>query len=46
MFILVRQVQKPRLLDWRELAEASATRLSDQVVREWEARDRANRDAQ
>ena len=46
MFILVRQIQMPRLLDWRGPAEAYANRLPDQVVREWEARDRASRDAQ
>jgi len=46
MFILVRQVQMPRLLDWRGPAESWVNRLPDQVVREWEARDRASRDAQ
>ena len=39
MFILVRQVQMPRLLDWHGPAEAWAARLPDQVLREWEARD-------
>ena len=46
MFILVRQVQMPRLLDWRGPAEAWAGRLPDQVVKEWEARDTATRNAQ
>jgi hypothetical protein len=42
MFILVRQVQMPRLLDWRGPAEAWAGRLPDQVVKEWEARARVS----
>ncbi len=40
MFILVRQVQMPQLLDWRGPAESWANRLPDQVVREWDARHR------
>ena len=42
MFILVRQVQMPRLLNWRGPAESLANRLPDQVMREWEARARVS----
>ena len=46
MFILVRQVQMPKLLDGRGPADAWASRLPDQVVKEWEARDPASRNGQ
>lgn len=46
MFILVRQVQMPRLLDWKGPAENWGNRLEGLVLKEWEARDPASRGAQ
>ena len=37
MFILVRQVQMPRLLDWRGPAESWGARLPDEVIRTLDA---------
>ena len=39
MFILVRQVQMPRLLDWKTPAENWGSRLEGVVLSEWEARE-------
>ena len=38
MFILTRQVQMPRLLDWRKPAEDWGSRLEGLVISEWENR--------
>jgi hypothetical protein len=46
MFILVRQVQMPRLLDWREAAQSWGAKLPDLVVREWKAQDGVSRNGQ
>ncbi len=39
MFILVRQVQIPRLLDWRGPAESWGARLPDEVIRAMDAQN-------
>jgi hypothetical protein len=39
MFILVRQVQMPRLLDWRGPAESWGARLPDEVIRAMDAQN-------
>jgi hypothetical protein len=41
MFILVRQAQMPRLLDWKGPAEAWGNRLEGFVLAEWETLDGA-----
>ena len=43
MFILVRQVQMPRLLDWKTPAENWGSRLEGAVLSEWEARESENK---
>ncbi len=43
MFILVRQAQMPRLLDWNGPAQNWGNRLEGLVLAEWEARDTASR---
>jgi hypothetical protein len=43
MFILVRQVQMPRLLDWKTPAENWGAGLEGTVLSEWEARESENK---
>ena len=46
MFILVRQAQMPRLLDWKGPAENWGNRLEGFVLAEWETLDGVNRSGQ
>ncbi len=46
MFILVRQAQMPRLLDWKGPAQNWGNRLEGLVLAEWGARDTASRHGQ
>ena len=46
MFILLRQAQMPRLLDWKGPAQNWGNRLEGFVLAEWDARDGVNRSGQ